>query len=144
MIQRKFKKNKSLSVRRRTNSSQQTCITQSNVMRKQENRLTRISLGIVSLYIACHFWRVVPTAYEALYSEDVNDVSVVFVNIVDFCKISNEISSHQVLRMLQSLFRRFDTISKKYNILKLDTIGDAYLCCSGLFKKASEGLEISK
>ena len=70
MIQRKFKKNKSLSVRRRTNSSQQTCITQSNVMRKQENRLTRISLGIVSLYIACHFWRVVPTAYEALYSED--------------------------------------------------------------------------
>ena len=66
----KFKKNKSLSVRRRT-SSQQTCITQSsNVMRKQENRLTRISLGIVSLYIVCHFWRVLPTAYEALYSED--------------------------------------------------------------------------
>ena len=55
---------------RRRASSQQTCITQANVMRKQENRLTRISLGIVSLYIACHFWRVLPTAYEALYSED--------------------------------------------------------------------------
>ncbi len=40
------------------------------LMRKQENRLTRISLGIVSLYIACHIWRIVPTAYEALFSED--------------------------------------------------------------------------
>lgn len=39
-------------------------------MRKQENRLTRISLGIVTLYIACHIWRIIPTAYEALYSED--------------------------------------------------------------------------
>jgi len=75
------------------------------------------------------------TLAKALYSEDVNDVSVVFVNIVDFCKISNGISSHQVLRMLQSLFRRFDTISKKYNILKLDTIGDSYLCCSGFSKR---------
>ena len=40
------------------------------MMRKQENRLTRISLGIVSLYILCHMWRILPTAYEALYSED--------------------------------------------------------------------------
>lgn len=41
-----------------------------SLMRKQENRLTRISLGIVSLYIICHIWRILPTAYEALYSED--------------------------------------------------------------------------
>ena len=34
-------------------------------MRRQENRLTRISLSIVSLFVACHAWRLVPTAYEA-------------------------------------------------------------------------------
>ena len=37
--------------------------------RKQEDRLSRISVGIVSLYIICHIWRIVPTAYEAIYSE---------------------------------------------------------------------------
>ena len=35
-----------------------------------ENRLTRISLGIVYLFIVCHIWRLIPTVYEALYSED--------------------------------------------------------------------------
>ena len=39
------------------------------LMRKQENRLTRISLGIVSLYIVCHVWRIIPTAYEAMFLE---------------------------------------------------------------------------
>ena len=38
--------------------------------RKQEDRLSRISVGIVSLYIICHIWRIVPTAYEAMYSEE--------------------------------------------------------------------------
>ena len=38
--------------------------------RKQEDRLSRISVGIVSLYIICHIWRIVPTAYEAIYSEE--------------------------------------------------------------------------
>ena len=57
--------------RNRRTSSQQNYISQStSVMRKQENRLTRISIGIVSLYIICHIWRILPTAYEALYSED--------------------------------------------------------------------------
>ena len=35
-----------------------------------ENRLTRISLGIVYLFIVCHVWRLIPTAYEALFSKD--------------------------------------------------------------------------
>ena len=38
-----------------------------------ENRLTRISVGIVSLFIICHIWRLIPTAYEAYkhwFSED--------------------------------------------------------------------------
>ena len=35
-----------------------------------ENRLTRISLCIVYLFIFCHIWRLIPTIYEALFSED--------------------------------------------------------------------------
>ena len=42
------------------------------LMRKQENRLTRISLGIVSLYIVCHIWRLIPTAYEIIFLETDN------------------------------------------------------------------------
>ena len=59
------------SKRRRSSPSGARFIDQSAaLMRKQENRLTRISLGIVTLYILCHLWRILPTAYEALFSED--------------------------------------------------------------------------
>ncbi|TRY77409.1 hypothetical protein TCAL_08777 [Tigriopus californicus] len=40
----------------------------SSLMRRQENRLTRISLSIVSLFVLCHIWRLIPTAYEAFFS----------------------------------------------------------------------------
>lgn len=39
------------------------------IMRKKENRLTRISLSIVWLFIFCHVWKIVPTAYELANSE---------------------------------------------------------------------------
>ena len=41
------------------------------LLRTKEARLTRIALGIVSLYLLCHIWRLVPTIYELIYgSED--------------------------------------------------------------------------
>ncbi len=36
----------------------------SPVCRRRENRLTRISLSIVWLFLFCHVWKLVPTAYE--------------------------------------------------------------------------------
>eukprot|EP00093_Oithona_nana_P006534 06534.XXX_28089_27768_1 [CDS] Oithona nana genome sequencing. len=41
-----------------------------NVARKKENRLTRISLSIVWLFIICHVWKLIPTIYELIYSEN--------------------------------------------------------------------------
>ena len=32
--------------------------------------MTRISLSIVSLFLVCHVWRLIPTAYEAIFSEN--------------------------------------------------------------------------
>merc|ERR1711974_133079 len=41
-----------------------------NLLKKRESRLTRISISIVWLFIFCHIWKLVPTFYELLYSED--------------------------------------------------------------------------
>ena len=68
---------------------------------------------------------------KALYSEEAQNVSIIFVDIVGFSRISNYITPSDVMDMLQDLFHRFDKICQKYNILKLDTIGDAYLCSVG-------------
>jgi len=74
----------------------------------------------------------------ALYSREAKDVSIIFCDIVGFSSIAKEISPSDVMEMLQNLFYRFDAISKKYNILKLDTIGDAYFCASGLLPEEND------
>ena len=40
------------------------------LLHTNEARLTRIALGIVSLYLLCHIWRLVPTIYEVIYGSD--------------------------------------------------------------------------
>ena len=40
------------------------------LLRTKEARLTRIGLGIVSLYVLCHIWRLVPTIYELIYGSE--------------------------------------------------------------------------
>lgn len=65
--------------------------------RKAENRLTRISMSIVWLFIFCHVWRLVPTLYESIHVGNlkiwpdwlsiINDLShtlIVFNSAVNF------------------------------------------------------------
>ena len=72
---------------------------------------------------------------KALYSEDAEDVTIVFVEIVGFSEISNRIPPSDVMDMLQDLFHRFDKVCKKHNVLKLDTIGDAYIFSAGFHEE---------
>ena len=37
---------------------------------KKETKLARISLCIVWLFIFCHVWKLIPTAYETFFTED--------------------------------------------------------------------------
>ena len=71
------RQNRHMNSRKVSRSSNSTSMSTGNFTsshnlqsRKQEDRLSRISVGIVSLYIICHIWRIVPTAYEAMYSEE--------------------------------------------------------------------------
>jgi len=67
---------------------------------KTEDRLTRISMSIVWIFLFCHVWKLIPTIYEAVYSGEtqvltdwpkwllmVNDIShtlIVFNSAVNF------------------------------------------------------------
>ena len=42
----------------------------SPVCRRRESRLTRISLTIVWLFLFCHIWKLIPTAFEVFYARD--------------------------------------------------------------------------
>jgi class 3 adenylate cyclase len=59
-------------------------------------------------------------------------VSVMFTDFKGFTSISEKISAELLVDEVHYCFSAFDKIMEKYKIEKIKTIGDAYLCASGL------------
>jgi class 3 adenylate cyclase len=60
------------------------------------------------------------------------DVSVMFVDIVNFTRVAEGLSPQQVFSMLNRIFSSFDELAEKYGLEKIKTIGDAYMVAGGL------------
>ncbi len=58
--------------------------------------------------------------------------TVMFTDFQGFTTFAEENSPEAVVALLDYYFRAFDTIISKYHIEKIKTIGDAYLCVSGV------------
>jgi len=64
-----------------------------------------------------------------------NMVTVLFADIVGFKNISDQTNSQDMIDELDEIYFHFDNISKKYNIEKIKTIGDTYMCAGGVPEK---------
>ena len=60
------------------------------------------------------------------------DVSVMFVDIVNFTRIAEDLRPQEVFTMLNRIFSSFDELAEKYGLEKIKTIGDAYMVAGGL------------
>ena len=60
------------------------------------------------------------------------DVSVMFVDIVNFTHIAEGLRPQQVFAMLNRIFSSFDELAELYGLEKIKTIGDAYMVAGGL------------
>ncbi|HMV42783.1 MAG TPA: adenylate/guanylate cyclase domain-containing protein [Leptospiraceae bacterium] len=60
--------------------------------------------------------------------------SVLFTDFKGFTKIAGKMSPSELVTELDFYFSEFDRVIEKYGLEKLKTIGDAYMCASGLPK----------
>ena len=70
--------------------------------------------------------------------------SVLFTDFKSFTKISEQLTPEQLVAELDAYFRAFDFIIKQYKLEKIKTIGDAYMCASGLSDRITSPTNIVK
>lgn len=72
-------------------------------------------------------------------------VSVMFTDFKNFTQASELLSPEELVKEIDTCFSAFDAIITKYGIEKIKTIGDAYMCASGLpAEKATHAEDIIK
>lgn len=59
-------------------------------------------------------------------------VSVLFTDFKGFTKIAEKLTPFELVEELNQCFLAFDRIIDKYNLEKIKTIGDAYMCAGGI------------
>ena len=61
-----------------------------------------------------------------------DEVSVMFTDFVGFTEIAQKLTPEQLIAQLNEIFSGFDAIVERHHSERIKTIGDAYMCVSGL------------
>lgn len=62
---------------------------------------------------------------------NMDNVSILFADIVDFTKFSSTLSAAELVGILNDVFSTFDELVMKHKCEKISTLGDCYFCVSG-------------
>ncbi len=71
---------------------------------------------------------------QGIIADGFADVTVMFADIVDFTRISEELPPKAVVELLNDLFSKFDALAEHHSLEKIKTVGDAYLVAGGLLE----------
>lgn len=69
---------------------------------------------------------------ESMIADHFEQATVLFADIANFTPLSARLSPHRVVEVLDQIFSAFDSISGRYELEKIKTIGDCYMVVGGL------------
>ena len=75
-------------------------------------------------------------AGETLIADSHGEVSIIFADLVGFTELSRRITPTHLVKVLNSLFSKFDNEAQRLGIERIKTIGDAYMAIGGLVRSA--------
>jgi class 3 adenylate cyclase len=93
----------------------------------EQERSERLLLNVLPSPIAARLKQ-----GEAVIADRFAEVTVLFADIVDFTRRSQQSTPEQVVQVLDGLFSAFDRLAQRHGLEKIKTVGDAYMVAGGL------------
>jgi class 3 adenylate cyclase len=93
----------------------------------EQERSERLLLNVLPAPIAARLKQ-----GEAVIADGFSEVTVLFADLVDFTRRSQQSTPAQVVQVLDGLFSALDRLAERHGLEKIKTIGDAYMAVGGL------------
>ena len=97
------------------------------LLQAEQHRSERLLLNVLPSPIAARLKQ-----GEAVIADGFSEVTVLFADLVDFTRRSQETTPEQVVQVLDGLFSALDRLAERHGLEKIKTIGDAYMAVGGL------------
>lgn len=106
------------------------------LLRTREEERTRVLQSVLPVHIADRLMN-----GETHIADRIADVTILFADIVGFTTLAAETEPEDLIRLLEDLFRAFDTICAQHNCERIKTIGDSYMAISRVGSDARQQTE---
>ncbi len=114
-------------------------IGKNKIIEDERQRSDELLLNILPAAIATEL-----KSHGKAKAQRYDKASVLFTDFINFTSISERLSPEQLVTELDMYFKAFDFIIAQYKLEKIKTIGDAYMCASGLSDRISTPINIVK
>jgi adenylate cyclase len=105
-------------------------------IQKEREKAERLLLNILPVPVAERLKQT-----QDIIADHVEDVSVMFVDIVDFLPLSISMPPTEMVKLLNAVFSTFDALVDQYGLEKIKTSGDCYMVVGGLPLPRADHLE---
>ena len=100
---------------------------QHSLLQIEQERSERLLLNVLPGHIAERLKR-----DPSVIADGLADCTVMFADLTDFTRLSEELPPRDMVAMLNEVFSWFDGLAEQYQLEKIKTIGDAYMVAGGL------------
>lgn len=96
-------------------------------IQKEKERSEELLLNILPKDIATEL-----KEHAKVQTRKFDECTVCFTDFINFSRISQVLSPEELIAALDECFKAFDEIISRYNVEKIKTIGDSYMCAAGV------------
>lgn len=116
-------------LKKRMEQLRRSVVEASEAVKEEREKNVALLQNIFPSAVAQKLWR-----GETVEPTKVNDVTMLFSDIVGFTAICSSCKPMMVVNMLNALYTQFDTFCGILDVYKIETIGDAYCVVGGLHR----------